>query len=90
MGTKKACFLEGKQAYEHKGKLRESAVSSAARLPGSVINAGSSGFVPSGYPEFTFSETSFCTYVKELDYSSNLYAGCAIVKRRFKPRHQVK
>jgi hypothetical protein len=77
MNKKKACFLKGETGFYLKDKLRIIAVSSAARLsftPSfSSPYQGEDGwgrtrsFVPSGYPEFTFSETvRICNTFKEL------------------------
>jgi hypothetical protein len=67
---KKACFLKGKQAFSRKGNFRAKPCffGSPAIL---YATKGSAGFVPLGYPRFTFSETSERSIVKELSSDKN-------------------
>jgi len=58
----KSLFPQSKTGFSLKIIFRISAVSSAARLSGYIIMTGPFGFAPSGYPEFTFSETTFLKF----------------------------
>jgi hypothetical protein len=58
----------GNRLFPIKDKLRASTVSSAARLSISLhhfFSVWTRGFVPPGYPGFTFSETTYYRTFKE-------------------------
>jgi hypothetical protein len=74
--NKKSLFPQkGNRLFLEKVISGQSRVSSATR-PSFMLHEGPAGFVPPGCPEFTFSETSERSIVKEHLAAKILYKGC--------------